>query len=301
MSISRAFTTRRVKQSLDLRDSADGIVGRSNTSSMKPSKMSNSFSSIRNKISAPVKLVSTTNMLSYNAPDIYPKAATPSTSTTRSDDDSDSAPSIISTPPTSPDSPHPRKRTPEPELNHLSCYFTAPGQTNTVPTPGDAPVIPQRAPSHTKKHSQDVLSRQRSDSRMSEQSSTASLSSKASFSFSRSSSASTNTSVASHSSASYSKAPPRVSLPSHTTPMVPLSHRRDPSAAAHPFGHELAQVSELAEEFSAKETSFQSQHEEREILSQGFRKFNAQDYLSEVQELYTVFFGEDKSSRQVWI
>ncbi|TLD23186.1 hypothetical protein PspLS_07329 [Pyricularia sp. CBS 133598] len=307
MSITRAFTTRRVKQSLDLRDAAEGLVSRSNTTS-KSGKTPKPLNSIRNKISAPVELVSTTNMLSYNAPDIYPKATSPSSTTTRSDDDSDSAPSIASTPPTSPDSPHPKKRTGELELepNHLSCYFTAPGQAIAGPSSsGDAPAIPQRAPSHTKKHSQEVLTRQRSNSRMSEQSSR-SLSSKASFSFSRSSSTSTNTSVASHTSTSYAKAPPPVSLanqatPLSTPPMAPVSHRREPSAAAHPFGHELAQVSELAEEYSSRESHLVSQQEEREILRQGYKKLSPQDYLSDVQDLYTAFFGEEKPSRPMWI
>src|SRR4051812_48217783 len=140
MSIARAFTTRRVKQSLTLAE-ADVLPHRSNTTKA-------SVGSIRHKISAPVELLYTSNMLSYNAPDIHPQTAGSTGSSHRSDDESDSSPTAGSTPPTSPDTP---SRSPEP--NHLSCYFTVPGQTAaTEAAPqSQAPVVPQRAASHSKR------------------------------------------------------------------------------------------------------------------------------------------------------
>lgn len=53
------------------------------------------------KISAPVELLSTTNMLSYNAPDLYPSSGASRSS--QSEDESDRSPSNRSTPMTSPD------------------------------------------------------------------------------------------------------------------------------------------------------------------------------------------------------
>ena len=158
MSIARAFTTRRVKQSIDLKDSVEGFPQRSNTTKA-------SLGNIRAKISAPVELTHTTNMLSYNAPDLFPekgpKSAT-SMSSFKSDDESDGNLTSASTPPTSPDSPFPQKRSASPEPNHVSCYFTAPKSAPLA----EAPVIPQRAPSHTKKPYEGLM-RHRSASRLS--------------------------------------------------------------------------------------------------------------------------------------
>ncbi|KLU87453.1 hypothetical protein MAPG_06453 [Magnaporthiopsis poae ATCC 64411] len=306
MPITRAFTSRRVKQSLELRDAAEGVISKGNAH-----KSSQSVSSIRNKISAPVQLISTTNMLSYNAPDIRPKinsatSITPSTS----ESDSDSARSVGSpgsTPPTSPDSPFTIKRSPSPEPNHLSCYFTPPGQAANAPTPTQAPVIPTRAPSHTKK-SHDILTRHRSASRLSEQSSRT-VSTKGSFSFSRSSSTSTNTTTtsrsASFSNSSNSKAPlPAITqTPLPAPPSPPRPQRKEPSAApSNPFGNELARVTELAEEFGGKAVSKQvMRQEEADLLNKGYKKFRPDSYLDEVQGLYADFFAEEKTAKPLWI
>lgn len=305
MSITRAFTSRRVKQSLELRDAAEGVISRSNTHKSSPS-----LNSIRNKISAPVQLISTTNMLSYNAPDIRPKInSATSTSSSKSDSDSDSAPSLESpgsTPPTSPDSPFiVTKRPSSPEPNHLSCYFTPPGQAANAPAPTQAPAIPTRAPSHTKKNF-DILTRHKSTSRLSEQSSRT-VSTKGSFSFSRSSSTSTNTTTTSRSgSFSNSKAPlpPVTQTPLPTPPSPPRTQRKEPSVASpgNPFGNELARVTELAEEFGGKVVSSQVlRQEETELLNKGYKKFNPDSYVNDVQGLYTDFFAEEKVARPLWI
>ncbi len=306
MSLARAFTTRRAKQSLDLRDAAsDGNLHRSNTVAKA------GISALRHKISAPVELIHTTNMLSYNAPDIYPKKES-SSSSAKSDDESDSAQTAASTPPTSPDSPFPEKRSLSPEPNHLSCYFTPPKhalaeQPATATAAGmatDAPAIPQRAPSHTKK-SYEGLGRHRSASRLSEQS-TRSLSTKASFTFSRSSSSSTSTSVTSvsHNSASHMSKPSTLLPSAITSPAQsstpPVSHKNEYSES-HPFGHELTQVSELAEEFGVKEKMSIVDEEEQDLLRKGLCKFSAEDYLGEIQGLFTSFFADVRPIAAVWI
>ncbi|KAK0730629.1 hypothetical protein B0H67DRAFT_474265 [Lasiosphaeris hirsuta] len=312
MSIARAFTTRRVKQSLRGHDS-DATPQRSSTTK-------GGFGSIRNKISAPVELIHTTNMLSYNAPDIFPKTASSTTSSHKSDDDlSDSVPASIESPPTSPDIESPPKSVLSPEPNHLSCYFTMPGQPATPATPTtqiEAPVVPQRVASHTKK-SYDSLIRQRSISRMSEQSQRT-VSTKASFSFSRSSSASTNTSATSH----VSSPPPHYSLktrasgslitpalssfsiasPQSPSPQQQAQQRKDFSQSQHPFGPELAQVSEIAEEYGVKEQVHKADAEEQEMVAKGLVKFSAEDYLGEIHGLFTSLFGETKPmATAMWI
>lgn len=65
------------------------------------------------------------------------------------------------------------------------------------------------------------------------------------------------------------------------------------SAAAdpdHPFGRELAQVNEIAEEFGA--TARLLEEEEQEILSKGLYKFGVEDYLDEITGLYGGVFED---------
>jgi hypothetical protein len=265
---------------------------------------------LRHKISAPVELVHTTNMLSYNAPDLFPKSAVSTASSAQSDDGMSDAPTNASSPPTSPDVPPQRSMSPEP--NHLSCYFTTPGQAAAQPSKqetavakADAPVIPQRAPSHTKKASYEALNRQRSVSRLSEQSNRT-VSTKASFTFSRSSSTSTSTTGTSHpsspapyqqskpSSVSYVAPPPTTALPA--PPKVQYSHKKDYSDS-HPFGQELAQVTELAEEFSGRE----KQSATDDLSARGLFKFSAEDYISEIQGLISEFLGDARPAAALWI
>lgn len=285
----------------------DSMPHRSNTTAK-------SFGSIRHKISAPVELIHTTNMLSYNAPDIFPQSATSTGSSHRSDDDmSDSAPTTASSPPTSPDIDSP-KRSRSPEPNHLSCYFTVPGQAFAPASAAqpEAPIIPARAASHSKK-SFDNLVRQRSTSRMSEQSQRT-VSTKASLTFSRSSSASTSTSATSHSST-----PPQMrnkasgtflASPTHSVALTspPSSlvqaqpHRRNEFSQSHPFGHELAQVSELAEEYGVREQLNEVDAEEKELVAKGLLKFSADDYMSEIQGLVSNLFSDPRPmASAMWI
>lgn len=311
MSIARAFTTRRVKQSIHAAE-VEKLPNRSNSTTKGP------VGSLRHKISSPINLIHTTNMLSYNAPDINPMSASSTGSSQRSDDDmSDSAVTNGTTPPTSPDIESPAKRSMSPEPNHLSCFFTVPPQQIPVAAPvqrAEAPVVPQRAPSHSKKQ-YNTLVRQRSASGMSQQSQRT-ISTKASFTFSRSSSTSTSTSVSSapthHHKSKLSSAttaaaaappasPPRPPRPAHRPP-PPQPQQHNFSESQHPFGPELAQVSELAEEFGVKEqVANERDAEEQEMLRKGLLKFSADEYMSEVRGLFASFMAPPRPVAAAWI
>lgn len=345
MSLARAFTTRRAKVF-----GGDG-EGKP-TRSLTVNKGSNG-GSVRSKISAPMGLVSTTNMLSYNAPDIRkgpkisapveltfttnalsydapdihrePKTATSTSSLSlQSDGDSDHIHTAASSPPTSPDTAFPRGddedfdklSTSTPEPNHLSCYFTLPSEASSVGAPA-VPSLPKRAPSHTSKQPlspkssmserlnrkisiSERMGRKPSMSRLSEQSSR-SVSTKASGQFSRASSASTSTTASSqHSigasqlSKTSSQAPPPVptalSLPQH----------KESFETREPFGHELAQVTELAEEYAtsaAEKTLRIDTQEERELADRGLHKFSPEEYVAEISSLISSLFGDVRHAK----
>ncbi|KAL6869812.1 hypothetical protein ACO1O0_001143 [Amphichorda felina] len=295
MSLSRAFTTRRVKGNNDLGDSAK-VPHRSNTLH-KPS----SQQPLRHKISAPVQLVHTTNMLSYNAPDIVPPRPSRTNLATAktTSDESDSMRTNESTPPTSPDDePHDELRIPQP--NHLSTYFMAPGSTIAGP-PADAPAIPKRSPSHTKKISYDIMGRKGSVSRMSKESDQ----SNHSLTFSRSSSTSTTASSTAPTTAPYTvkRAPP---MPQSVPKMAPIPQSQRPPAKVdtNPFGAELAQVTELAEEFSNKGRLDVVDEDEQYLRSRGLSKLSADDYLNDVHALMATFWPQpthSKPATPLWI
>lgn len=71
---------------------------------------------------------------------------------------------------------------------------------------------------------------------------------------------------------------------------------------SHPFGSELAQVSELAEEFGVQEKMYVIDEEEQELVSRGLFKFCAEDYMSEIQGLFLSAFGESRPAMAaMWI
>ncbi|KAL0936510.1 uncharacterized protein CTRU02_208725 [Colletotrichum truncatum] len=292
-SLSRAFTTRRVKQSIDLSDAARGKERSNNF--MQRSKTTKAAPMARHKISAPMELVHTTNMLSYNAPDIRPRTSSSSKSSTKSsEEESEGINTAASSPPTSPDvAPHERSTDHEP--NHLSCYFVAPSHAinpATAPEVPQIPEIPKRAPSHTKKASFDAVARSRTistGSKISEKS----ISTKASMTFSsRASSGSSAASTMSHNSLGPApKAVPPMPSPAFLQQQQP---RQEKTTESHPFGRELAQVTEIAEEFGIKDHVMDE--EERNLKAQGLRKFAAEDYLAEVQTLFTSFFPDTVAS-----
>ncbi|KAL7936046.1 hypothetical protein V8C35DRAFT_247702 [Trichoderma chlorosporum] len=323
MSLSRAFTTRKLKLGSD---SGDG-------------KHPQRSHTLRHKISAPVQLVHTTNMLSYNAPDLpkggnvpsvpdLPRAPPGRTNSAKSLDDSDSFATTESTPPTSPDI-APGERTPSPKPNHLSGYFK--NSAKPAPTePEPAPVIPQRSPTHTKKNSVSALARSRSISRIS-QDSDLSAASRSLQAFSRTPSLSTRSSAHSSSISNRSVKQPI----SPAAPMVPMAFAAPKALAAHtapaaqaaptplpvqphnsaqhhaakdsnPFGPELGQLTELAEEYSSA-SQFEVADEDLDyIRSKGLVRLRPDDYLSMVQSLSSIFFSEPShpapaASAPLWI
>ncbi|PHH60061.1 hypothetical protein CDD81_2147 [Ophiocordyceps australis] len=294
MSLSRAFTTRRFRS--NHHDSVDdGNVPHRSNSSKRPV--------LRHKISAPVQLVHTTNMLSYNAPDLPRSHRSNSGATKSSDDESDiMSATAESTPPTSPDVPS-RQRSSSPEPNHLTMYFKNPART-LVATETPPPAIPKRSPSHTKKNSFDAIARSRSVSRTSRDSD-GSISNKTSPTFSRSPSLSTRASSASQVSALQPQSQKQAAQVPDSLPATPpaLSQQRM-TKETHPFGQELAQVTELAEEYNAGAHMAPIDEETRYLESQGLVKVSAADYLSVVQSLTTVFFSETEhalSPAPLWI
>lgn len=354
MSLARAFTTRRakvfggggdgegrptrsatVKGSIGGSKKISGPVELVHTTNM----LSYNAPDIRKgpKISGPVQLIHTTNMLSYDAPDIHkePRTAT-SNSSMSFDGDSDHIATAASSPPTSPDTAFPHdieedegKKAIEP--NHLSCYFTLP-QSSTTDVP-DVPSIPKRAPSHsTRKYDilgrktsvpeglgkkpsiSERLGRKQSLSRLSEQSeqSSRSISSKTSGTFSRASSSSTSTTASSHHSFGAPQMPKTSAMspppvPAGLSQSVSALHHKDPPPA-NPFGQELAQVTELAEEYAAtavQKSLAMATEEEKDLTARGLHKFSAEDYLAEVQSLFATFFATEtrhaKSSVPQWI
>lgn len=76
----------------------------------------------------------------------------------------------------------------------------------------------------------------------------------------------------------------------------------------HPFGNELAQVSELVEEYGASKERLPLKmtvidEEEQELVSKGLFKFAADDYMSELQGLFISAFGDMPmpQTSTVWI
>ncbi|CAI7567420.1 unnamed protein product [Penicillium glandicola] len=234
-TLSRAFTRRnkRPEVSAPMPYRGEGHV-RLNSGSIK-----------RGNISGPVQLLSTTNMLAYNAPDINGSS---SASSLGSRDDSDNAfsPQSYASSMSSPDiSPHESGPI---DANPLTSYFpkrtatmtSHPRSSTSSASITDAPMVPKRALSHTKRSHQE-LARNRSVSRMS---------------------------------------PPPLNA-TRNTPGIRATQEFF-QAEPHPFGKELEQVNEVAEEFGGFNML---DDEERILYSKGLRKFSVEDYLVEVEEL----------------
>ncbi|TVY38090.1 hypothetical protein LSUB1_G003818 [Lachnellula subtilissima] len=258
MSLSRAFTTRGRRNTKETAGSP--IPQRSLTT-----KHAFPAGTIRHIISAPVELISTTNMLSYNAPDIFPKtSASPKSSTSsrssNSDDDSVRSATMPESPISSPDGSLNGSTPPSPELNHLSCYFgSGSGEEG-------APKIPSRALSHTKKNAE-ILARKRSISRTSSQKNS-------------------------------------VSTVRSSINMFSLPSNTPEQSEQHPFGNELAKVSEIAEDYGiSKERLTVVDKEEQELLSRGLFKFRAEDYMNEIQGFLQNAFSDARPTMpsSMWI
>lgn len=146
MELARALTSRHKRQAID----TSTYVGPARAASTRTGPIK------RSAISNPVELISTTNVLALQAPNIY-----------GSDNESESSSSLgassrATTPEMSPSDEIPV------EPNHLSSYFHStrhPIRSSKDSTDSESsPRIPQRALSHTKKTHQAVAARKRSES-----------------------------------------------------------------------------------------------------------------------------------------
>jgi len=274
MSLARAFTVRRNKATSNGSETKSSFIGRA-ASQRSP----NSKPIIRSQISLPVELISTTNMLSYEAPDIVgahrmvrnraPPSSSASSISDASEDSDRSSTSAHSneTAATSVDGSAPSS----PDSNHLSCYFKPSVDTSdrnsqsTAASPRisfDSPVIPQRAPSHSKKAH--VLSHKRSVQRM----------------------------VSVH-----ERDTSRTSLD-----MFKVSE--DVESISHPFGKELQQLSEVAEEYvQSAMIDIEAEEDRAALQSRNLGHFCATDYMNEISSFYTTAFEEDAAKYQpmCWI
>ncbi|KAL8815354.1 MAG: hypothetical protein Q9223_005501 [Gallowayella weberi] len=200
-------------------------------------------------ISPPIELLSTTNVLALNAPDLHTSLAnTPFSSASSSTDDSDvSLTFSASSRSTSPETESVASSPSPIEPNHLTSYFESPGRPfSGASSEVCIPAVPSRAKSHTKKtHQAAALERSNSRTRL-----------------------------------------PPVTIHSPITPVMPARSSIDMFSsnpeAGHPFGAELAQVNELAEEMNANEVTMLDE-EEQYLADNGLCKFSVADYLDEIQ------------------
>ena len=225
----------------------------------------------RTQISLPVELLSTTNVLLDKAQDIHPRASSPifsasSASSTKSFDESDASTGASSTSSiSSPD--FSRESSPTVvESNHLSSYFHPNITKSSGPPPmtgtrqstassdSEVPTIPQRALSHTK-HTHQALARKRSQTRLSGQTTEPMI-----------------------------------------PPMSPIRTSIDLFSgnveADHPFGAELEQVKELAEEYGAQDVQIWDE-EEQFLVENGLYRFAVEDYVNEIRPLFTSAFDDN--------
>lgn len=211
----------------------------------------------RGNISGPVELLSTTNQLVYNSPDIYPSSSS-SSSSLRSSNCSDPSytPFSMHSPITSPEVSSVEASPVVAEPNHLSSFFKTPQRSGTVgststarSSTSESPAIPQRAPSRTEKPHQD-LAKKNSRSRMT---------------------------------------PPPSTLIKPNGLRTSHEFFKTNSDLSHPFGKELEQVNEVAEDFGARMVL---DEEEELLIRKGLKKYSVEDYLVEIGDLYGGVFDD---------
>ncbi|MCJ1286674.1 hypothetical protein MMC26_006020 [Xylographa opegraphella] len=222
----------------------------------------------RTQISLPIELLSTTNVLALTAPDLHDlhdfNNSSSASSATSFDDSSSSRAASSSSSISAPDSPSRDCSPVTVEPNHLSTYFEAPSKARSsvgshrqshTSVDADAPAIPSRAMSHTKKTHQ-ALARERSQSMI--------------------------------------RAPPTSLLPT-SAPRSSLDMFSSKPDANHPFGAELAQVNELAEDFGVQDITIWDE-EEQFLVEHGLQRFTVDDYVNEIQGLFGGVFDDGSYS-----
>ncbi|MCJ1306554.1 hypothetical protein MMC25_000197 [Agyrium rufum] len=269
----------------------------------------------RAQISLPIELLSTTNVHLQSAQDLplplhdqdkmmhsnlhlLPIASTTrsssgstTASSNKSDSDGDRSPgyhssSSVSTPDTMSIASSPIS----PATNHLSTYFQMPSTPEAGNGETNIPAVPSRSPSHTKKSHQ-AMARKRSASQI----------------------RSPATPSVAYSMTGPSLAPPHspesdlrdsVAIFSLSTPhdiALPSAVKEEALTSMHPFGAELAQVNELAEDFASQIAIWDE--EEKYLTAHGLHKFGVEEYVMEIEGLYGGFLDFDKSypAEVAWI
>ncbi|KAF2157649.1 hypothetical protein K461DRAFT_289947 [Myriangium duriaei CBS 260.36] len=282
MSLARALTTRRKEES----PAAAPYVGRAASQrapNAKPIK--------RSEISLPVALISTTNMLSYEAPDITnaphvqrmggryfsSSASVGSSAPSVSGDESDQngsvhsretdATSVDLSSPELPQDPYTNAffKSSPPALSHRSTVSSRTSASSRPSVELGSPKIPMRAASHSK--TAHVLSHKRSIQRMA--------------------------TVASR--------------PSSREPADFYNAQPSANTANHPFGRELEQLNEAAEEFGqavrVASRSAEAEIDYNVMRAKGLVQYCANDYMDEISSMYPTTFEEDHATYQpmVWI
>jgi len=79
---------------------------------------------------------------------------------------------------------------------------------------------------------------------------------------------------------------------------------QEQSEHQHPFGNELAKVSELVEDYGiTKQNLAVVDEEEQDLISRGLFKFRAEDYMSEIQGFFQSAFSDARPvmASSMWI
>ncbi|KAK8236238.1 hypothetical protein IWZ00DRAFT_446626 [Phyllosticta capitalensis] len=280
--LSRSLTTRRAKKA----DRVNSPPARA----FSVRKPAGSNSSERVKISGPVNLISTTNMLSYHAPDIIPKGVRQATidtyssnASTRSTDESDHSStssrsrqvstdaSSLESAPTSPESHQARGGffDPPPRADRAKALHRS-ASTTSLSRPGISPrssaesqtkkslepkrSVPRRARSHSKE-AHEIMARKRSVR-------------------------SGQPPALSPHSRNGSKHEQRSSFD-----MFKHGHSSSDVDPAHPFGRELEQLNEVVEELGTTIRDVALDEDTRHMRDKGLARFCAADYLAEIAPL----------------
>ncbi|KAF2013211.1 hypothetical protein BU24DRAFT_232121 [Aaosphaeria arxii CBS 175.79] len=275
MSLARAVT-KRIKRSVDASSSSPSPTTQAPTPTRSQSVKTPGTPIDRAKISSPVALLSTTNMLSYNAPDISTlrHASSSSTSSTHSAEDSDhsaasgrSRSSSHASRDTLTDASSVDMSPTSPKPNHLSGYFASSKAPRRSASSGNlqqlreaeesvaVPAIPERALSHSK----------RAHERLAQKRSLQSI-------------------PRSSQHSSRSSREQRGSLEMFGSPIVEESH-------PHPFGKELEQLNEVAEEFGGVVRDAEHEADVSVLRERNLAVYCAADYLAEIRPLFNNRFG----------
>lgn len=244
MTIARAFTKR---------------LGRSDSNATL-----SRADSIRKEISSPITLLSTTNMISYEAPDVAVarmamRHAASAMSPDFSRKSSESDQNLPGTPMTEPSLTDGSsiESSPTLEYNHLSDYFPGPTKGATSArtiAAANAPAVPRRAISHSKREHV-RLARQRSVSRGSRDTSPA------------------------------PRSPARTSFDIMGLGNVSATEAA-PTSQTSPFSHELEQLSEVAEEFQGVARDIEAEEDAKHMKRMGLCFFSVDDYTTEIGSLW---------------